>query len=94
MNSSATQTRHVLFPTAKSGQKYTNIHTKWTNFKSKQVYLPFPCHQRTQYYPQAADFNIESLTCQFCCIRDTSALHQTGNPCEGKSQFCPSFVYP
>ena len=70
---------------SKSGQKYTNIHTKWTDFKRKQVYLPFPCHQCTQYYPQTSNFNIESLTCQFCCTHDTSTLHQTGNPCEGKS---------
>ena len=70
---------------SKSGQKYKNIHTKWTDFKRIQVYRPFPCHQRTKYYPQTANFNIESLTCQFCCARDTSILHQTGNPCEGKS---------
>ena len=68
---------------SRSGQKYKNIHTKWTDFKRIQVYLPFPCHQRTQYYPQTANFNTESPTCQFYCAQDKSTLHRTGNPCEG-----------
>ena len=33
-----------LVSNSKSGQKYTNINTKWTDFTRKQVYLPFPCH--------------------------------------------------
>ena len=68
---------------SRSGQKYKNIHTKWTDFKRIQVYLPFPCHQRTQYYPQTANFNTESPTCQFYCAGDKSTLHRMGNPCEG-----------
>ena len=44
MNCSTAQTRHPLISNSKSGQKYTNINTKWTDFKRKQVYLPFPCH--------------------------------------------------
>ena len=87
---------------SKSGQKFKNIHTKWTDFKRIQVYLPFSCHQRTQYYPQTAYFNIESLTCQFCCARDKTSSHQTGNPCEGnpywgkpirKMIFCNVYKY-
>ena len=70
---------------SKSGQNIKNIYTKWTDFKRIQVYLPFPCHQRIQYYPQTANINIESLTCQFCCARDKTSSHQTGNPYEGKS---------
>ena len=31
-----------LLSNSKSGQKYANINTKWTDFKRKQVYLPFP----------------------------------------------------
>ena len=67
MNSSTTKTRHRLLSNSRSEQKYTNINTKWTDFERKQDYLPFPCDQRTQYYPQTANFNIESLTCHFCC---------------------------
>ena len=80
MNCSTSQTRHRLLSGSKSGQKYTNINTKWTDFKRKQVYLPFPCHYRTQYYPQTANFNIELLTCQFCSAQDKTSSHQTGNP--------------
>ena len=81
MNSSFTSR---LVSNSKSGQKFKNIHTKWTDFKIIQVYLPFPCHQPTQYYPHTANFNIESLTCQLCCAWDKTSSHQTGNPCEGK----------
>ena len=42
MNYSTLQTRHRLLSNSKSGQKYTNINTKWTDFKRTQVYLPFP----------------------------------------------------
>ena len=67
----------------KNGLILKDVHIKWNNFKRIQVYLPFPCHQRIQYYPQTANFNIESWTCQFCCAWDKTSSHQTGNPCEG-----------
>ena len=64
---------------SRSGQKYKNIHTKWTDFKRIQVYLPFPCHQRTQYnYPQ--QFSTQNHRhVNFVVL---STLHRTGNPCE------------
>ena len=33
-----------LVSKSKSGQKYTDINTKWTDFKRNQVYLHFPSH--------------------------------------------------
>ena len=83
MNSSSRSAEIHFVSNCKSGQNIKNIHTKWTKFKRIQVYLPFPCHQRIQYYPQTANFNTESRTCQFCRARDKTSSHQTGKPCEG-----------
>ena len=44
------------------------------------IYL-FPA----QYYPQTANFNIELLTCQFCCAQDKTSSHQREIPISGNS---------
>ena len=45
--------------------------------------MTVPYLKRTQYYPQTANFNIELLTCQFCCAQDKTSSHQTGFPISG-----------
>ena len=78
MNSSSPSAEIHFVSNCKSGQNIKIFTPNGLILKA--------CQQRIQYYPQTANFNIESRTCQcclFCCPWDKTSSHQTGNPCEG-----------